>query len=389
VKEGAEELSSLVHDFTAEQHANVFMSAFSFPTTQLPVSSGKEEELADRVLLMDNIGFIFQLREREHKVASKPGDLEKWITSHVVRKGSRQIQNTRELLASYMGLSLVNHFGHRIMVSRKEPDALVSVIVYRVPTKSRSFRAARFKGTRSGGFIHILRDIDYFEICHQFVTPAELLDYFNFRRDVFLNWDPPSAAVSESALIGQFLLGDFSSPPDPRFERAARSKGGPVACEFSFVLESLAGEIASEEGEYADSDFYEILRELGLLERYGLRALKQQIRLALEAVRANRLEKPYRIAPTRTGCGFLILPVTREFHDRAFEALYSLCRASKHELGLGRQVGIGMWKTSEFVDIEWIFLEGSNPADPGLDARLARNYPFRTSSERRLRPIFT
>src|SRR5512132_934611 len=116
------------------------MSAFSFATTQLPVSSGKEEELADRVLLLDNIGFIFQLREREHQVASKPGDLEKWITGHVVRKGSRQIQNTREVLASYMGLSLVNHFGHRVMVSRKELDALVSVIIYRVPTKSRSFR---------------------------------------------------------------------------------------------------------------------------------------------------------------------------------------------------------------------------------------------------------
>ena len=128
--------------------------------------------------------------------------------------------------------------------------------------------------------------------------------------------------------------------------------------------------------------------ELALLERYALRALRQQIRLALEAVRANRLELPYRTV-SRTACGFLILPVTKEFHDRVFEALYSLSLASKHELGVGRHVGIGMWKDSEFVDIEWIFLEGDNAPDAGLDERLARSYPFRTTSERRVKPIFT
>jgi hypothetical protein len=63
--------------------------------------------------------------------------------------------------------------------------------------------------------------------------------------------------------------------------------------------------------------------------------------------------------------------------------------ASKHELDLKRQVGIGMWQTSEFVDIEWVFLEGDNRPNRALDERLARSYPFRRSSERRLPPIFT
>ena len=353
------------------------------------MTSDKEVEVADRVLLMDDIGFIFQLREREQKVASKPGDLERWVTNHVSRKGAKQIQNTRELLASYVGLSLVNHFGHRMTISRRDPDAFVSVIIYRVPAKTRAFRAARFKRSALGSFVHILRDVDYFEICQHFVTPAELVDYFNFRRDILLGWDPPSTAVSESALIGQYLLEDYSSPPDQRFERSARSRGGPTACEFSFVLESLASKIAAQGDEYADGECYEILMELALLGRYDLRALKQQIRLALEAVRGNRFELPYRLASGRTQCGFLILPVTREFHDRALEALQSLANASKHELDLDRQVGIGMWKNSEFVDIEWILLEGRNAPDPELDQRLAHSYPFRTSSERRVPPIFT
>jgi len=129
--------------------------------------------------------------------------------------------------------------------------------------------------------------------------------------------------------------------------------------------------------------------ELGLLGRYELRALKQQLRLSLEAVRANRFELPFRMVSARTGCGFLTVPIMREFQERAFEALESLSIASKHELDLEKQVGIGMWKNSEFVDVEWIFLKGRNAPYPLLDERLAQSYPFRRASERRLPPIFT
>ncbi|GAC1413428.1 MAG: hypothetical protein NVSMB53_11050 [Gemmatimonadaceae bacterium] len=390
MKESSREPENLLHDFAAKQHANVFMRAFSFTANQLPVDLENDVDLVDRVYLMDRIGFIFQLCEREQRVTSKAGDLEKWISNHAVRKGVKRIQNTRDLLGSYRSVSLVNHFGHRITVSPpKNPDSFVSVIIYRVPPKTRAFRATRFKRGRNGSFVHVLRDADYFEICNHFVTPAELLDYFRFRRDILLDWDPPSTAVSESALIGQYLLEDFSSPPDPRFERAAASRGGPTACEFSFVLETLAAKIATQDSDYADTDWYDILSELALLGRYELRALKQEFRQALEAVRGNRFELPYRIASTRTGCGFLVVPVTREFHDRAISALRSLSLASKHELDLERQVGIGMWKNSEFVDVEWIFLEGSNPSDPDLEERLAYGYPFRRVSERRVPPIFT
>jgi len=389
VKESSPGSSSLFQDFTAQQHANVFMRAFSFPSIQLPRSPEDESELADRIVLLDNIGFIFQLKEREQKVASKPGDLEKWVANNVVKKAAKQVQNTRDLLRRYKGLSLVNHFGHRVYVPPRDPDELVSMIIYRVPPKSRAFRAARFKKDRNGGFVHILRDLDYFEICEHFVTPAEMVDYFSFRRDLLINWDAAVTAVSEGAFIGQYLSEGYSSAPDQKFERAARSRGGPTACEFSFVLDSLASRIAAQHSDQADTDCYEILAEIALLGRYELKALKQQLRLALEAVRANRFELPFRIASGRTGCGFLIVPVTREFHDRAFDALKSLSIASKHELDLPRQVGIGVWRNSEFVDIEWIFQEGGNPPNPDLDERLAFSYPFRIATEQRLPPIFT
>jgi hypothetical protein len=380
--------SSLLQEFTTQQNENAFLRAFSFSTTQLPVDSASDVELADRIIMVKEIGFIFQLMEREQKAASGAGDLEKWITNYVVRRGVKQIQNTRDLLRRYMGLSIVNNFGHRMLIAPRDPDLLISIIVYRVPPKTRAFRAARFKKNRNGGFVHILRDVDYFEIMHQFVTPAELSDYFGFRRDILISWDPAATAVSEAALIAQFLLADYESLPDERFQSAWRLRAGPAACEFSFALDSLATTIASQESDYADTDCYDVLIELARLARHELRALKQQIGLALEAVRGNRFELPYRIASARTGTGFLVLPVTKEFHSRAWEALRSLSLASKYELDLVLQIGIGMWRESEFVDIEWVFLNGDNIPDAGLDERLAHTYPFRRSSERRLPPIF-
>jgi hypothetical protein len=390
VTESASEPATLLHDFIAEQHANVFSRAFAVATNQLPLSADREPELADHLLLTDTTGFIFQLFEREPKVVTKAGELEKWAAAQVVRKGSRQIQETRELIASYTGLSLVNHFGHRRLVAPKDPESLIGVIVYRVPPKSRPFRVARFKRARNnGGFVHIVRDTDYFEIADHFITPAELADYFNFRRDILLGWDPPTTAVSETALIGQYLLEDFDSPPDQRLERAARARRSPAASEFSFVLDSLAAAIAAQDEDFADSDCYHILSELAQLGRYDLRALAEQLRQALESVRADRFEQPYRMASSRTGCGFLILPVTREFHGRGYNALESLAQASKHELDLERQVAIGMWKDGEFVDFEWLFVSGQNAPDPSIDERLAQSYPFRRASDRRLPPIFT
>jgi hypothetical protein len=399
VKDSSPGRSSLLQDFTAQEHANVFLRGFSFSTAQIPRNPDDEAEIADRIVLLENIGFIFLLKEQEQEVAAKPGDLEKWVVNNVVKKGVKQIQNTRDLLDGYMGLSLVNHFGHRVSVTPAEGEDLVSVIIYRVPSQSRAFRAARFKKGRNGGFVHILRDLDYFEICQHFVTPTEVLDYYAFRRDILINWDAAAAAVSEGALIGQYLLEDYTSGPDQKFERATRSRGGPTACEFSFVLDSLASRIAGQHADYADTDSYVILGELALLGRYELKALKQELRTALEAVRANRFELPLRIASGRTACGFLIVPVTREFRDRALAALESLSLASKHELDMTRQVGIGMWTSydmlrgarvqkSEFVDIEWIFMEGDNPPNPELDERLASRYPFRTASEQKLPPIF-
>lgn len=388
MKEASVEPQTLLQDFIARQNENVFTRAFGFSSAQLPAVAEDDNHLAERVVVVDDIGFVFHVAEREHKSVLKTADLEKWIANQAVRKGVKQVQNTVDLLKKYISLSITNDFGHRVSINPRLAENMVCAIIYRVPARSRAFRAPRFKAGRNGGFIHVLRDVDYFEICSHFVTPTEMHDYFSFRRDVLLSWDPPLAAVTEGALIGQFLLENFLSPPDAKFERAAMSHGGPTACEFAFVLDSLGSDIASQESDYADTDNYNILVELGRTGRRELIALKQQLRSSLETVRSDRFELPYRVISPMRSCAFLILPVNTQFRERAFDALASLCMASKHELRVQKHIGIGMWQTREFVDIEWMFLDNDDIPNPALDRRLYLVYPFRRSSEKRLPPIF-
>jgi hypothetical protein len=77
VTESTQAATTLLQEFIAQQSANVFLRAFSFPTTQLPLPSADDKALADRVVMMDEIGFVFQIMEREQKVAARLGDLEK------------------------------------------------------------------------------------------------------------------------------------------------------------------------------------------------------------------------------------------------------------------------------------------------------------------------
>ena len=380
---------NLLEDLNAHLNANVFLRAFSFSSSQLPIFDSERPELADKLVLLEGMGFIFQLNERDRKSSARSTEVGKWFEGTVLKKGVKQIRQTRDLLRTYVALSLVNARRHRVTIVPNRVDDLVGVAIYRTHSKSTGVAPPRFRKSRVAGFVHVLRDADYFALCDYLSTPAQMLDYFRFRREVVTRADPLPASVSESALLGQFLLEDLDAAPDRRFEKGPLTfKDDRDASAFSLAMENLGDWIANQESDTADSAYYRILIEIARLCGRELAELKRQIRLTLEAVRADRFELPYRMACGPTDCGFLILPVTSEFRMRARPALQSLAAASKYELKLKKQVSLAIWKMGELIDIEWMYAEGPNLNDPLLDARLRDNYPFRRTSEKRLPEYF-
>lgn len=371
-----------LEDMTAHLNANVFTRTFSFSSAQLPVLTAPAPHLADRLVLLDGIGFIFQLCEREGHGTVRAGDLEKWFANDVLKKGVSQIRHTRELLRSYVSISLVNSRGHRVSVAATGLRDLAGLILYRTARAS-GFVPPRFRKTSVAGFVHIMRDSDYLRICDYLVTPSELSDYLRFREEILSRPYPVPPNVSEQALVGQYLFEELDAPPDARYEIAARSfQGDPSAWVFSYVIENLSTQIARRDEESVESVYHRILVEVARLGRWELRELRTQLRLSLEAVRADRFELPYRLTSAATRCGFLVLPGSAEFRLRAREALESLAVASKHELQMEKQVSIAMWRSGEIIDIDWLYMEGPNFPNPELDKRLEGAYPFRHRSER-------
>lgn len=366
----------LVDDITAHLSANAFTRTFSFPSAQLPVWTTPAPPLADRVILLDGIGLILQLSEGE-AVKAKAADLESWFNGEVVPKAVDQIRNTRDLLRSYTGISLVNSRGFRVSYSAQALSDQVGVILYR-PAGASGFVPPRFRKTRNAGFVHIMRDSEYFGICEHLATPAELSDYLRFREEILTRREPVPASVSEAALLGQYLFEELDAPPDARYEIAGRSfRGDPGAWVFSYVMDNLCAQMGKRDEESVEEVYQPILAEIGRLRRAELRELKNHLRLSLDAVRADRFELPYRVTSAATRCGFLVLPGSAEFRLRARGTLESLAEASKHELALEKHVSVAMWRSGEIIDIDWHYAEGPNPPNDVLDHRLETAYPFR------------
>lgn len=378
----------LLEDLIAQFNGNVFLGAFSFSSAEIPFIGAARPDLADRIVVVDDIGFIFQLNEWREAETTAVDDLEEWFASEVLRKGVKRIRQTRELLRSYATISLVNDLGHRMSIGPRAGD-LVGVILYRTCPTMEERPLPRFHWSPTAGFVHVLRAEEYFCVSEYLVTPAEIFDYFRFRREVVSKPAFVPESVTEQALVGQYLAEEMSSIPGTRFERAALSfREDRNTAAFAFVMESLGDRIAHQEEEDADTDCYRILTELAKLSGSELRELKAQVRLTLEAVRADRLEPPFRIASSLSDCAFLLLPVATEFRRRAREALENISLASRHELKSEKHVSLAMWQTGELIDIEWMFIEGPNLPDPELDASLRRHYPFRRTSDRRLLEYF-
>ena len=368
-------------DVTAHLSANVFTRTFSFSSAQLPIISKPAPLLADELILLEGAGVIVQLCERAARGTLKAADLEKWFAEEVLKEGVDRIRNTRDLLRSYGGISLVNARGHRVSLSAAALSDQAGLILYRAFTAS-GFVAPRFRKSRVAGFVHIMRDRDYFGLCEFLITPCEIAEYLRFRQAILTRPDPVADNVSEGALVGQYLFEELEAPADARYETAGRSfRGDPNTWVFSYVMDNLASQIARRDEEIVETVYHRILAEIGVLGRSELHEFRTQLRLALEAVRADRFELPYRLT-SASRCGFLVLPGSAEVRLKAREALESLAVASKHELGLEKQVSIALWRSGEIIDIDWLYTEGPNPPNEQLDDRLRRAYPFRRASEK-------
>jgi hypothetical protein len=263
-----------------------------------------------------------------------------------------------------------------------DPADLINVVVYRVGATP-GFQPDPFHLSQTAGFVHLIRDVDYFGICQFLVTPIEVMEYFQFREEMLRKQQSHRSFVPEAALLGQFMAGDVGDNPHVKFTSALSALLDDThEWELTFITGNLGNQIAYREGDDTITSHYKILAQLALLSRSELKEFKTRLRLTLEAVRENRFELPYRLAVPRNDCGFLLFPVPSELHEKARIALHNFSIASKYDLRVTRHIGLSAKRSGEYIDLEWMFVEEPWTEDPELDEMLSRDYPFRRTRER-------
>lgn len=373
--------NSLLERFVAQINANVFFAEFAFPSARLRVPGTGEYELADHLVLLDEIGLIFQLKERDLSAPRSAADLSAWFDAKIRKKAVKQIGDTQRLLGEHAGAEIPNDRGEIVRLPAAPPTKLASLVIYAAPPTSQ-FRPPKYYVSRSAGFVHFVHAADYFGLCDSLVTPTEVLDYLLFRERAVKSLMFAPAPVSETALVGQFMGGDLGAIPNERYAAVHHALVDERDdWDISFLTSRLGEQMTFREGDAPESAHHRILAELAKLARSELKELKQRLRLTLEAVQRDEFRDPYRFAIPRNDCAFLIFPVPSKLRDRAQAAAHNYVVASKHELRVSKQIGIAVMRAGEHIDIIWMLHSGPCGPNPEVDALLEANYPFRPVHE--------
>ncbi len=366
----------LVDDFVAELNAHRFLKEFSFRRNAFTRPGVGTLEVADHVVWLSDLLFVFQLKQREGKSSA----VSTWISKQVLKEATRQIRGTLSLVTAPDAVPITNDRGDTFDFRHAQGAHVFKLVVFRLPEVRVSVLGPRYHVSRTAGFIHILNWPDYSRIVRTMITPIELADYLAFRETLL----PATKVIpSEEALLGQYLLDKQDAEPDERFAGALDAFIDEYdKFDLNWFLDGMAARTYFATG--GPRSNYLILQELAKLHRTELGHLKQRLFLALDAARDNRFELPYRFVAPRTDCGFLILPLTQDRVPQRLDGLRVFTLVAKYDQRTSRQVGISIAREGKEFLIDFAFVEGPWVFDAELESRLRDSYPFRQLQSHRL-----
>lgn len=370
---------TISEELLSDLNANIFLREFSFSENEFSPAPGDELEFADHVIWIDHMMFIFQVKERHEPIGASEETERKWFKKKVIGLGTKQIRDTMGYLETQDNIVITNQRGHNFRVDKNRVKDVVKIIVP-VPNKllPRDCWNSKYHISSSVGFIHIIPIHDYLGICQILITPAEIKEYLDFREKVSREFEEIVKNVSEAALVGQFLYGDFSGIPDSQYRIYTENLLRNTAeFDIMYILQNFGDHIDFEKSKGSETDYYKLLFEFAKLVGYELQEIKQRIDLSLQVCARNEFRLPYRVVSPNTGCGFVFVPVLRENINSRLNALQNLTYIAKYDQKLDRCIGMSFAKDGDDFLIDWAFLEFPWEKDDDMENLLKKNFPFR------------
>jgi hypothetical protein len=366
-----------------ESTAGFFLREFCFSNTEFSPPSRSEVELADFVIQLDDMVMVFQVKTRQEPSAD-PERERSWFEDKVTKNATRQVRDTMSYLQNYAP-EIENDRGRRIVLPASiDLRTVIKIVVFNGgPELPLSCIQSRFHQSKTAGFIHLIAAPDWHKITETLVTPREIVDYLRMRERVSLVHEIQARAVSEKALVGQFIADAEHEPPSVVFEGALdRMHDDRASFDILRFLNLFGERITSDpppgtttpaDLDGASTDYYPIIREIAKLPRTDLIAFKERFTLAWQ--RAGQSSLPlFMRTVSSTGIGFVFAPVPSGREPAAQNALANFIAAHMYERRITRCIGAAFIReglTNRFV--WWMMTERAWEYDSEMEKFLQDN----------------
>ena len=363
-------------------NTNVFFKEFSFSRNEFTTPDAKSQlQLADNVIWLDNILFIYQIKDRN---VEADGDEVKWFVNKVQKKAVKQIKGTLEYFTEYKNITVTNERGHSINISEANPENAKKIIVYTsTEALPEEKRFLKFHRSKTAGLIHLFHSDDYGGVCRFLFTPSEIAEYLLFRETLYEKHEQELNSLPEQYVLGHFLESTDTDNIDLTYlENLKKMIKNESEFDVSIII-NLFQERIVKIG--SDNDYYFIIKEIAKLDRAELKEFKLRFKMSLEKAKSQTFTLPYRISSIRTNCGFVFIPLEYKNSDVWQNALFNLTYAHKYERKNSKCIGMIVCYDlkKKFYDINWSYVESEWCYNQEMEKLLKENNPFRNVSLRK------
>lgn len=364
---------------------NVFFKEFTFDNNDFYPNDGKKQ-LADNIILLDELLFIIQVKERNPASVKSKEDENKWFENTVLKAAKNQIKESLKYFARYSELQIKNIRNQLIEVNQANLKLANKLIIY-LPNSSlisSSNKEIKFYESKQVGNIHVLSVEDYFWICRFLITPTEVDEYLKFRKRIYLRHKSIIKIFPEQYILSHFLNTNNESVINEKYiETLSKFDSEENEFDVSGILNNFLEKIHYER-QKKSIEYHLIIKEIAKLKRYEMLEFKKRFQTIIEDVKLNSFSLPYRFTADRTGCGFVFIPLMLNKIKYWENALNNYTKIYKYKRKLNKCLGVIVYKFGDYYDIQWSFTNSDWSYDEVLEKAVIQESELYGEGEVRL-----
>lgn len=319
---------------------SIFFKEFTFDKNEFELKKGDSKELADNILLLDDIKIIIQIKERNKGLATQSVD--KWFSNKILSKARKQIKDTVSFLKNNNKISVVNRREQFVNVGQISNSELKKIIIYDIEEElSEKYRNLKFYVSSEIGNIHIFNVENYYWVCKYLVTPAELNEYLIFREKFFNLYKNIINELPEQYLLSHFIETNTDFTIRREYSKTlSKLQENPSKFDIWNLINNISEKVLEKLKDSKHIKYHNVIKEICKLKRYELAEFKNRFEKCNNNIKEKERKFPLRFASIRTNCGFVFLPLTEEHSENWENMLGNLMDLYMYKHKLTKCVGI-------------------------------------------------